>query len=129
MLGNCCARATGQGNDHCRSQTPLYSVKESTIRFAKKNKDKMRGSVETIAPTNEKISCVKFCNRFLEKMEKALHVNNWKMEMVDVMAPYKAVLKKTKQSTITSSLAKVSVFPPLCTSLHLITSTGFSQED
>jgi hypothetical protein len=76
MLGNYCARAFGQGNDHCRSQTPLYSVNESTIRFTKKNKDKMRGSVETIAPPNEKISCVTCCKRFLEKMEKALRVDD-----------------------------------------------------
>jgi len=114
MLGNCCARAAGQENDHCRSQTPLYSVNESTILFTKKIKDKMRGSIETAAPPNEKISCVTCCNRFLEKIENALRVDNWRMEMVGVMTPYKAVLKKTKQSRITSSLAKVSVFPPLC---------------
>jgi len=40
----------------------------------------MRGSVETTAPPNEKISCVTCCNRFLEKTEKALRVNNWRME-------------------------------------------------
>jgi len=129
MLGNCCARAAGQGNDHCRSQTSLYSVNESKIRFTKKIKDKMRGSVETIAPPNEKISCVTCCNRILEKIEKALRVYNWRMDMVRVMAPYKAVLKKTKQSRIASPLAKVSVFPPLCILLPWITSTGFSQED
>jgi len=71
MLGNCCARAAGQGNDHCRSQTPLYSANESMIRFTKKNEDKMRGSAETVAPSSEKFSCVTCCNRFLEKAEKA----------------------------------------------------------
>ena len=91
-----------------------YRVNESTIRFTKKNKGKMRGSVETTAPPNEKISCVTCCNRFLEKTEKALRVKTggWRMEMADVMSPYKAV-----KSTITFSLVKVSVFPSLSTSL------------
>jgi len=73
----------------------------------------MRGSDETIAPPKETISCVTCCNRFVEKIEKVLRVDNWRMEMVRVTAPYKAVHKKTKQSRITSSLAKVSVSPPL----------------
>jgi hypothetical protein len=66
------------------------------MRFTKKNKDKMRGSVETIVPPREKISCVTCCNRVFEKMEKALLVNNWRMEMVDVMAPYQGGAQEDK---------------------------------
>jgi hypothetical protein len=58
-----------------------YGLQESIICFIKKSEDSMRGSVKANAVLSVKISCVNCHNPFLRKMERALCMSGWMMQI------------------------------------------------